>query len=256
MGLGTLASPLATGMAPVSTPVCASGHECIHATQVPTTGDRAGCADIAAFVGALDPSDSYWHFVIPASQGYLFTSSAASWFSATFSPSSSEVVATLVQPVFSGFPLPVIEGYRGIVLETDRTTLTWASIPDGGTTETTEAEGTGPEDSAMGGDFQLSSSCAGTATTTTTTAGSSTTSTTSRTSSTSSSTSSATSTAPGSTTSSHTTATSSAGSGVAGASTSTPSTGANVMFGVGLALLAGGAGLFFGGRRLLRRRSK
>ena len=152
MGFGTLSTAVSSGVQLTTAPTtsCAADTECLHVTAPPPiSGDDLGCSSIAMLVGALDPTDSYWHFVIPDSQGFQFNGSN---FTATFKNGATEVV-TYVQPKGAGF--------KGVVVEADGgAQLVTAVVAESGITgETTEAEGTGTENSASGGDFQLSSSC-------------------------------------------------------------------------------------------------
>lgn len=292
VGFGTLGAPLAKGGIALTAATCAADTECVHATQVPTSGDNVGCTDISALLGqALDPTDSYWHFVIPGSQGFAFNGTN---FTATFSGGATETT-TFVQGSSGNF--------MGVVVEADGgATLQNAVVLESGITgESTEAEGTGAENSAAGGDFQLSSTCAtpatsttssGTTTSNTTTAPGSTTLTTTKTTtapgstvtttSTTTSTTSTTSTTastqkttvtdsttvtvpttttvtggtPGSSSSSSSVTTSSpttTSAGVLPATTTTPGTGADIEFGVGLVLLVTGGGFVAFATRMTRR---
>lgn len=287
IGFGTLGSPMFKSNIALTASTCAANTECVHATQVPTSGDSTGCSDIASLLGtALDPTDSYWHFVIPASQGFAFNGTN---FTATFSGGSTEST-TFVQGSNGSF--------MGVVVEADGgATLQNAVVTEAGITgETTEAEGTGAENSDAGGDFQLSSTCATPATSTTsssttstpgtttqtttrtTTAPGSTVTTTSTTTSTTSTgstqkttvtdsttvtvptTTTVTGGTPGSSTSSGSSSSSSTSSptttsaGVLPATTTTPGTGADVEFGAGLLLLVAGGGLVAFASRIARRK--
>ena len=196
MGAGTFGSPAGAFAAdrpssPVNTNVCTSVQECIQPTAVPSTGDQAGCTAIAGLlnVDSLDSSDSYWHFVVPNSEGYELNGTA---FNASFSGGNTEFKVTYVQQKGDG-------GYKGAVVEADGgVSLSWAWVPETGIMdESTEAEGTAAEDTNGNGDFVLSSSCAGDSSATTSsssTTSSTTPTTTSQTSSSSTSTSSHTTT--------------------------------------------------------------
>lgn len=154
IGFGTIGAPATKGLNLTSTPTCSTGTECIKASQVPTTGDTTGCTDIGNLVGTLDSTDSYWHFVVPAQQNWVFTGTTGS-FTVALTGGSVESI-TFVQPTTGGF--------MGVVVVTDGgATLTNAFVSDSGTTESAELEGTGPE----GDDFVLSSTCASSLTVTT-----------------------------------------------------------------------------------------
>lgn len=214
MGAGTFGNPGSVFAAGnhngpvVSDFTCAADQECLHPAQVPTTGDQAGCTAIAGLlkVDALDSSDSYWHFIVPASELFEFNGTT---FDTNFSGGTSETV-TFVQQQKDG-------GYMGVVVEADGgVTLNWASVPESAIMdESSEAEGTGAENSDGNGDFTLSGSCAGDGTTSSTTSSSTTSSTNQTTSSqtTSSTTSSQSSTSTNSSTSSTSTSSSTSSTG-------------------------------------------
>lgn len=231
MGAGTFGSPAGAFAAdrpstPTNSNACASDQECIQPTAVPSTGNQAGCSGIAGLlkVDSLDSSDSYWHFIVPDAEGYELNGTA---FNASFGGANAEVTVTYVQQQKDG-------GYKGVVVEADGgVTLTWAWVPESGIMgESTEAEGTGAEDSDGNGDFVLSSTCAGGSSSTTTTSSTNSTtssSTQSTTSSTQSTTSSTQSTASSSSSSSSSQTTSSSSNTTTSSSTtsstaSTPTT--------------------------------
>lgn len=154
IGFGTLGAPATKGLSLTSAPTCATGTECIKPSQVPTAVANTTCTsqDIPGN-SAPDNTDSWWHFVVPSSQNWVFTGSG---FTATVTGGSIENVS-FVQPMTGGF--------KGVVVEADGgVTLTNAFVADSGTNEPSEQEGTGSE----GDDFVLSSSCGGDATTSTT----------------------------------------------------------------------------------------
>lgn len=161
IGFGTIGAPWSKGLLNLtSAPTCAASTECVRASQVfppvspnDKTCDSGTIPDITDFY----PADTYWHFVVPSNQNWLFTGSA---FTATFTGGTVEHIYYVQQKSTSP------NTYMGVVVEaTGGSVLTNAFVADSGTNEPSEQEGTGPE----GDDFNLSSYC-GPSTTTTTTA--------------------------------------------------------------------------------------
>jgi len=151
IGYGTVNGPAKSMLGLTAAPTCATGTECVMASQLPTNVASSTCSstDIPGN-SAPDNTDSWWHFVVPSSQNWSFTD--ASKFTATFTGGSIESVT-------------IVQSGKGIVVETDGgATLTNAFVTDSGTDETVELEGTGPE----GDDFVLSNSCGGGTTSSTT----------------------------------------------------------------------------------------
>lgn len=154
IGYGTVNGPAKSMLGLTGAPACAAETECVKASQVPTNVANSTCSstDIPGN-SAPDNTDSWWHFVVPSDQNWVFTGSG---FTASFTGGTIENI-TFVQPRTGG--------YKGVVVEADGgATLTNAYVTDAGTTETVELEGTGPE----GGDFVLSNSCGGGTTSSTT----------------------------------------------------------------------------------------
>lgn len=95
MGLGTAqggaksADTVLLKLTSTQTFTCQSDQRCIKPSQVPTTAgsykDASLCTDQAALA---NPNEDYWHFVIPASSGYAFSSDTND-FTATFATNNN-----------------------------------------------------------------------------------------------------------------------------------------------------------------------